>query len=363
MRQAVLAAVLRARVGARAAALPPLQPEQLLESYLEFTSRGMVEVLSLPIVLRSEFMSIYVGIDTGKSLLDVGFYPTGRNECFANTVQGHRALLLALAPLNVRHVTIEATGGYERGILDALAQAGYTVTRLASHRATAYARAMGHFAKNDRLDAQVLARMASHITPQPYVMPSPERAELTELLRCRLQLIGHRDDNRRRLKQTRLAPARHALQAMIDTAQSQIAALDRRIAASANAVNPASRLREVPGVGPVTEATLTAYLPELGRLSRQQIAALVGVAPYVDQSGRRDGPRRVRAGRWIVRRALYMATCAAIRAKGSAIGERYRALRARGKLAKVAIVACMRSLITAINAMVRDQVGWQSAAV
>src|SRR5206468_3247580 len=114
---------------------------------------------------------------------------------------------------------------------------------------------------------------------------------------------------------------------------------------------PTSRLREVPGVGPVTAATLLAYLPELGRLSRQQIAALVGVAPYVDQSGRRDGPRRVRAGRWIVRRALYMATWSAIHAKGSALGERYRALRARGKVAKVALVACMRSFITAIHAM------------
>lgn len=352
----------RARVGAGAAALPPLKPEQLLESYLEFTSRGMVEVLSLPIVLRSEAMSIFVGIDVGKATLDVACHPCGPGGRFANSPRGHRALLEALAPQAVQHIAIEATGGYERGILDALAQAGYCVTRLASHRATAYARALGHFAKSDALDAQVLARMAAHVTPQPYQSPSPERAELAELLRCRLQLVGQRDDNRRRLAQTRLAAARHALQAMIDAAKVQIADLDKRIATATTAAAPASRLREVPGVGPVTAATLLAYLPELGRLSRQQIAALVGVAPYIDQSGRRDGPRRVRAGRWIVRRALYMATWSAIRAKGSALGERYRALRARGKVAKVALVACMRSFITAINAMVRDQVGWRSTA-
>ena len=217
------------------------KPEQLPESYLDLTSRGMVEVLSLPIVLWSEPMNICVGIDTGKALLEVGFYPSARSQCFANSAQGHRALLRALAPLAIDHITIEATGGYERGVLEALAQAGYAVTRLASHRATAYARALGHFAKNDRLDAQVLARMAAHITPQPYVMPSPERAELAELLRCRLQLIGQRDDNRRRLKQTSLAPCRRALQTMIDAAQRQIAALEQRIAASASAVDTASR--------------------------------------------------------------------------------------------------------------------------
>jgi transposase len=306
-------------------------------------------------------MNSFAGIDIGKSTLDLGMYPGGRCERFANTAQGHRALLAVLAPLGVQHIALEATGGYERGILDALAEAGYCVTRLASHRATAYARAMGSFAKSDVLDAQVLARMAASVPPRPYEKPTAERAELAELLRCRLQLVAQRDDNRRRLKQTTLAPAQRALRVMIDTAKAQIADLDRRIATSTRTVDPTSRLRDVPGVGPVTEATLLAYLPELGRLTRQQIAALVGVAPYLDQSGQRDGPRRVRAGRWIVRRALYMATCAAIRAKGSAIGERYRALRARGKLAKVAIVACMRSLITAINAMVRDQAGWRPA--
>jgi transposase len=188
----------------------------------------MVEVLSLPIVLWSEAMSIHVGIDTGKSTLDVGFYPGKRCERFANTPEGHRALLLVLAPLDIPHIAIEATGGYERGIVDALVQAGYCVTRLASHRATAYARAMGSFAKSDALDAQVLARMAAHITPQPYEVPAPERAELAELVRCRLQMVSQRDDNKRRLLQTRLPAAQQALRGMIEAASVQIRELDRR---------------------------------------------------------------------------------------------------------------------------------------
>lgn len=303
-------------------------------------------------------MNMYVGIDVGKASLDVAWHPSHRHECFENNAKGHKALLRALAPQPVEHVVIEATGGYERTILDAMAHAGYQVTRLASHRSRAYATGIGKIAKNDEIDARTLALMAASIPPRPYVPVPRERADLADLVRCRLQLVGQRDDNRRRLAQATLAAARCALQAMIDAAKKQITAIDAQLAEAMEAVNPQSRLLSVPGVGPVTAATLMAYLPELGQLDRKQIAALVGVAPYDNQSGRRDGPRRVRAGRWIVRRTLYMATWAAIRARGSALRARYDALRARGKVAKVALVACMRSLITAINAMVRDQTEW-----
>lgn len=303
-------------------------------------------------------MNMYVGIDVGKTMLDVAWYPTRRHERFENSARGHKALLKALSRHAPEHIALEATGGYERTILDAMARAGYPVTRLPSHRSRAYAIGMGKIAKNDAIDAHVLARMAATITPQPYVPSSRERVDLADLVRCRQQLVSQRDDNRRRLAQARLPAARRALQAMIDAADKQIAAIDAQVGAAMHAVDPTSRLQSVPGIGPVTAATLMAYLPELGHLDRKKIAALVGVAPYVDQSGRREGPRRVRGGRWIVRRAFYMATWAAIRTKGSALRARYDALRARGKLAKVALVACMRSLITAINAMVRDQAEW-----
>lgn len=315
-------------------------------------------MLSLLILLRSDAMNMYVGIDVGKAMLDVAWYPTQRHERFDNDARGHKALLKALSGQAIAHIAIEATGGYERTVLEALARAGYAVTRLASHRSRAYAIGMGKIAKNDAIDAHVLARMAATITPQPYVPPSPERGELADLVRCRQQLVSQRDDNRRRLAQARLPKVRQALQAMIDAADQQIAAIGAALDAAMRAVDPNSRLQSVPGIGPVTAATLMAYLPELGHLDRKKIAALVGVAPYVDQSGRREGPRRVRGGRWIVRRALYMAAWAAVRSKGSALRARYEALRARGKLPKVALVACMRSMITAINAMVRDQAEW-----
>ena len=303
-------------------------------------------------------MNMYVGIDVGKAMLDVAWYPTGRHERFDNNARGHKTLLKALSGQAIEHLAIEATGGYERTILETLARAGYPVTRLASHRSRAYAIGMGKIAKNDAIDAHVLARMAATITPRPYVPASHERGELADLVRGRQQLVSQRDDNRRRLAQARLPKVRQALQAMIEAADKQIAAIGAALDAAMHAVDPDSRLQSVPGIGPVTAATLMAYLPELGQLDRKKIAALVGVAPYVDQSGRRDGPRRVRGGRWIVRRALYMAAWAAIRSKGSALRARYEALRARGKLAKVALVACMRSMITAINAMVRDQAEW-----
>lgn len=303
-------------------------------------------------------MNMYVGIDVGKAMLDVAWHPSARHARFANDAKGHKALLKALSAAPVEHITIEATGGYERTILDLMARAGHPVTRLASHRARAYATAMGTIAKNDVIDAHILARMAQVIPRQLYVPASRERADLADLVRCRQQLVGQRDDNRRRLAQATLPAAQRALKAMITAANKQITAIDAQLASAMDAVDPQSRLRSVPGIGPVTAATLMACLPELGQLDRKKIAALVGVAPYVDQSGRRDGPRRVRAGRWTVRRTLYMATWAAIRVKNSALKARYDGLRARGKVAKVALIACMRSLITAINAMVRDQAEW-----
>ncbi|UPG93034.1 IS110 family transposase [Luteibacter aegosomatissinici] len=306
-------------------------------------------------------MGMHIGVDVGKATLDVVWLSTRRHERFANTPVGRERLLKVLSPSAVEHIVLEATGGYERAIVEALAAAGYQVTRLASHRSRAYAAALGNLAKNDKIDALTLARMAKTIDPEPYQPTPPERAQLADLVRCRQQLVSQRDDNRRRLAQATLPAAQRALQAMIEAAKAQIAAMDQAIKPAMQAVDPHSRLCSVPGIGPVTAATLIAYLPELGQLDRKQVAALVGVAPYVDQSGHRNGPRRVRAGRWIVRRVLYMATWAAINATNSPLKLRYDALRARGKVAKVAVVACMRQLITAINAMVRDQAEWRTA--
>jgi transposase len=311
-------------------------------------------------------MPFYLGIDVSSKTLDVAFYMNDaapmRCEQYANTTTGAKQLLRDLAPLTIEHIVLEATGGYETTILDALATE-HPVTRIASHRGAAFARSLGLYAKTDRVDAGVLARMARTITPQPYVPPSPERAELRALVKGRDQIVQQRDDNRRRLKQTDSPPVRAALQRIEATLAKEIALMDKQLAIAVRACDDerTQRLLEVPGIGKVTVATLIAHLPELGTLGNRQISALVGVAPYTQQSGRRDGPRRICAGRPFIRRILYMAAVAAIRSTKSPLRQRYRDLIARGKPAKVAIVACMRKLLISINAMLRNNTAWNAS--
>lgn len=313
-------------------------------------------------------MTFYLGIDVSSKSLDVAFFSPDQDclrcEQYANSALGARKLLHAMADLSIRHVVLEATGGYENRILDAIA-AAYPITRIASHRGAAFARSLGVYAKTDRVDAGVLARMAGTITPQPYVPAGPAQQTLRALVKGRDQLVQMRDDNRRRLKQTTAPAVCAALKAVHRTLEVQIKALDKRLQDAATACDPerAGQLLQVPGIGPVTATTLLAFLPELGQYGNRQISALVGVAPYTRQSGRRDGPRQILAGRPFVRRILYMAALAAIRSTTSPLKAHYRQLVARGKPAKVAIVACMRKLLITLNAMVRDNTPWRAPAV
>ena len=211
----------------------------------------------------------------------------------------------------------------------------------------------------------VLARMARAIPPQPYVPPDPAQQALRDLVKGRDQLIQQRDDNRRRLKQAESGAVRAALTRVNALLEKEIRALDAKMhdAASDCDAPRARHLAQVPGVGKVTVATLLAFLPELGRCGNRQISALVGVAPYTRQSGRWDGPRQIMAGRPFVRRVVYMAALAAIRSAKSPLRAHYRALVARGKPAKVAIVACMRKLLITLNAMLRNNSPWRGLAV
>lgn len=313
-------------------------------------------------------MTFYIGIDVSSKSLDVAFFiddshPT-RCEQYANSAAGVKKLHRALADQPVGHIVLEATGGYETLVLNALATS-FTTTRIASHRGTAFARSLGLFAKTDRVDARVLARMARTIRPQPYVPPAPAQQALGALVKGRDQLIQQRDDNRRRLKQTTLSEVRDALSRVNRLLEKEIRALDARLRDAAQACDAerAQQLAQVPGVGKITVATLLAFLPELGRCGNRQISALVGVAPYTRQSGRWDGPRQIMAGRPFVRRTLYMAALAAIRSAKSPLRAHYRALVGRGKPAKVAIVACMRKLIITLNAMLRDNTPWCAPAM
>jgi len=301
-------------------------------------------------------MARFVGIDVAKATLAVHLRPDGQGWSVPNTDQGHQQLVGTLQGIGAHKIVLEASGGYERAVLAALLAAGLPVARVSPSRARALARALGCQAKTDPLDAALLAQ-AADVLALPLATPvPPAQSELRALVDLRVQLTGQRDDDRRRLQQASVLAARAVLERMLAALMAEIAQLDEAIAQRLPALAPAV-LRSAPGVGPVTLATLTTHLPELGHLSRRQIAALVGVAPYNADSGTRQGKRRIGGGRAAVRRVLYMATWASIRAR-SPLATVYGTLRARGKPAKVALVACMRRFLTMLNAMVRDHTEW-----
>lgn len=309
-------------------------------------------------------MSVFVGIDVAKATLAVALRPSGEVFEVANSPAGHRALVQRLRKLPVERVLLEATGGYERAVMAAL-QAQWPVVRVPPHQARAFATAMGRIAKTDPIDAAMLAHLAQVTDARPTPAETPQQQRLQALVQRRGQVVQQRDDERRRLQQVQNQPLVAAsLKRLLRAQQAEIARLDKAIVeamADADSVR-AEQLLAVSGIGPVTAATLVAFLPELGQIERRQIAALVGVAPYNADSGGKRGLRRIRGGRAGIRRVLYMATWSAIRAQ-PALKQRYQALRARGKCAKVALVACMRAFLGQINAMLRDDKPWQPQPV
>lgn len=309
-------------------------------------------------------MSVFVGIDVAKATLAVALRPNGEVFEVANSSAGHRSLAQRLRKLPVERVLLEATGGYERAVMAAL-QDEWPVVRVPPHRARSFATAMGRTAKTDPIDAAMLAHMAEVTEMPPAAAETPQQQRLQALVQRRAQVVQQRDDDRRRLQQVQGQPLVVAsLKRLLRAQQAEIALLDKAITqAVADADSERSaQLLAVPGIGPVTAATLIAFLPELGQIERRQIAALVGVAPYNADSGGKRGLRRIQGGRAGIRRVLYMATWSAIRAQ-PALKRRYEALRSRGKCAKVALVACMRAFLGQINAMLRDGKPWQPASV
>src|SRR5690554_1668458 len=307
-------------------------------------------------------MSVFVGIDVAKTTLAVALRPNGEILEVANSPAGHRTLAQRLRKLPVERVLLEATGGYERGVMAAL-QGEWPVMRVPPHQARSFATAMGRSAKTDPIDAAMLAHLAQ-VTDAPPTQPeTPQQLRLQALVQRRSQVVQQRDDERRRLQQVQDQPLVVAsLKRVLRAQQVEVVLLDKAIAVAMVEADGqrTDRLLAVPGIGPVTAATLIAFLPELGQIERRQIAALVGVAPYNADSGGKKGLRRIRGGRAGIRRVLYMATWSAIRAQ-PALQQRYQDLRARGKCAKVALVACMRSFLGQLNAMLRDGKSWQPA--
>jgi len=304
-------------------------------------------------------MVSYLGIDVSSLSLDAAVRPQGTRLHVSNDPAGFEALLDGLCGLSIKRVLLEATGGYERNILRFLQDAGYKVIRVNPRRARAFAESIGVKAKTDAIDAEVLAHYAEVIPDQPTLRIRPERALLRELLQQRDRLVQQRDDDRRRLKQAQFSAVSDFLKANLEHFKSQIKLIEQAISQQTEALKDerVTQLVQVKGIGLVTAGKLITLLPELGRVESKEIASLVGVAPFNHDSGKSVGKRSISGGRFEARRSLYMSCLVAIK-YNPALKARYEALRGRGKVAKVALVACMRVLIVRLNAMLRTGKPW-----
>lgn len=295
-----------------------------------------------------------VGIDVGKAALDVAIDGVPGVLRFGNTAGGIGKLVRRLEDVVEARVVVEATGGYEEALLEACCDAGLWVSRINPRQARDFARATGELAKTDAIDARLLCLMSRLFADRlrRHEAPAPWQRELRDWLRRRGQVVITLQAQKQQTALT--SPTVRKLMARTIAALTrELAAIDRAMQALLKAhATPA--LRSSKGMGPVFQATSLALLPELGRLTRQQIAKLVGVAPMNRDSGQMQGKRRVRGGRAPVRVALYMATLSAVRWDPT-LRAHYQQLRARGKLGKVALVACMRKLLTIVNARRRDE--------
>lgn len=301
-----------------------------------------------------------MGIDVSKAALDVAVLPSGEVLQFANDANGIDDLTKTLKSAAVDLVVMEATGGYETAVATALVGAGLRVAVVNPRQIRDFAKASGRLAKNDRIDAQVIAAFGQAIEPEIVRLPDEEARKLEELLVRRRQLVAMRVQEMNRLGLMQGA-MRKRIKSHIDWLEKEIAKLDVDITAGLRS-SPAWRakdelLRSFKGVGPVTSSTLVVELPELGQLDRRAIAALVGLAPFNRDSGVMRGRRSIYGGRSHVRTLLYMAATTAIRSN-PVIRAFYERLKARGKPHKVAMVACMRKMLTILNAMVRQSTPW-----
>ena len=305
------------------------------------------------------------GIDVSKQHLDACWGTD--DQRVVNDATGWDVLIAKFKEADVDLVVIEATGGYERGLVCALQSAGIVVARVNPRQARDFAKSMGVLAKTDKVDARILRDFADvvarHKDRLKYITPlfDTRRQELAALMTRRRQLVDMRVAESNRLEQASARTVR-SIRGVLKTLDKQIADIDRDADDHLERHFKEQRtlLDSVKGVGPVTIMTLTSALPELGQLQRRQIAKLVGVAPLADDSGPRKGKRRIWGGRSEVRSVVYMATLAAIRFN-PAIKVFHSRLVAAGKPKKVAIVACMRKLLTILNAMLRDQAVWDAA--
>jgi transposase len=308
----------------------------------------------------SDTAGIFVGIDISKSWLDIAVHEADINFRVDNDENGIAELVKRMKRLKPVLIVVEATGGYEMQLVSELMYAKLPVVVTNPRKVRAFARSTGKLAKTDKLDAKLLAHFAAAIKPAVRPLPSKEEEHLTGLLVRRRQLVDMLTVEKNRLHTVRPA-LRDDIREHIAWLEAKLAKLDEEIDQFLRKtplwIEKDAILRSTPGVGRVTSCTLLAMLPELGTLNRQEIAALVGVAPVNKDSGRKQGKRRVYGGRATVRSVLYMAAMAAKR-YNPRIKMFYDDLLSRGKEKKVALTACMRKLIVILNAMMKTNQSW-----
>lgn len=308
---------------------------------------------------------VFVGIDVSKHRLDVHARPSSEAWSVDNDVKGHARLAEKLSAMNPTLVVLEATGGYQAAVAAELAAAKLAVAIVNPRQVRDFAKATGKLAKTDEIDAAVLAHFAEAVRPEPRPMPDELTVEIQALVVRRRQLIDMRTAETNRLETCRVVPVRRNIQKMINMLNRQIEKVDDDIDTTIRN-SPVWREREdllssVKGVGPTTARTMLTHLPELGSLNRREIAALVGLAPFNHDSGKRRGERKIRGGRTEVRSVLYMATVTAAR-HNPQIRAFYERLLTVGKKPKVALIACARKLLTILNAMMRTNRPWSPDA-
>jgi transposase len=301
-----------------------------------------------------------------RDTLDLARSDSEKVFTFSNDAQGHLKIIESFEGRPPAVIVVEATGGFETALVDALLDASLPVAVAQPGRVRSFANGIGILAKTDRIDARVIRVFAEKASPRLTHKRSQNRVELEALVTCRRQLLHVQTEQTNRRKRTTSTAALRAVDEVLKAVAEQIESLDgqiRRLIESDDDFNSTDQLlRSVPGIGPVASSTLIGEMGEMGSLDRRTTAALIGLAPYNRDSGRFGGQRRIRGGRASVRNTLYMATLSAVRYNPviKAFADR---LKAAGKKNKVVIVAAMRKLAVLLNAMLRDNLPWNQLAV
>ena len=307
---------------------------------------------------------IFVGVDVSKDRLDMHVLPANEAFSVARDAEGIAILVARIAGLPPALIVLEATGGFEQVVAASLAAAGLPVVVINPRQIRDFARAVNRLAKTDRIDAALIALFAERVRPPVRPLPDAQAKLLDELVTRRRQVIEMIVAEGNRLRQTENRRLKTRIERHRKLLQDELTEIDRELDDSIRGTpiwrETGDLLQSVPGVGKGTARILIAELPELGKLDRRKIAALVGVAPFNRDSGQMRGRRMVGGGRAGVRAALYMAALVASR-HNTVIAAFYQRLRAGGKPAKVALTACMRKLLTILNAILRDHKPWQHA--